>query len=51
MKEFGDDWSDKPVRPFDGVFVVIIAYDPRADIRMICCSGSWTKPTPGTTRT
>ena len=26
MKEFGDDWSDKPVCPLVSAFVVVLAY-------------------------
>ena len=51
MTEFGDDWSDKPVRTADGVFAGAVVHGPWDGTRVTCSSGSWTKPTRGTTRT
>ena len=45
MKEFGDDWSDKPVRPFHSAFALAVAHGLRAATRTICYSGSCTKLT------
>lgn len=49
MGEFGEDWSDKPVRSVVNTFVFLIG--TKTTPRMICSNGSLTRRSLGATQT